>query len=195
MNQPGGRSISAVKKYRDKPRGGANVEHKRLLSLSDEVLRAKGISKEVNSVIGRWLVYAHLTPLEAEAARRYAFIMARFDKHFTEGRRTAKSPSYERAFGSDQELERRAVDGTIGDYEAAAKKARRHYDKLAKVMGIFADPLTKRNALKNALDEMCCEDIEPPSAYREQIAAALRHVAEKFGVTSPGRGRPRKGRR
>lgn len=181
-----------------KRRGSANVEWHRIkrLSMEGAVLEAVGISREAASVIGRWLLFGHLTPLQAEAARRYAYIMARFDKYFTEGRRTAKSPSYERAFGADQELERRAFDGTLDGYEKSAKKARRHYGKLQDIMSVYADRITLRNPLKEALDQMCCEDIEPPSEYREQIAAALRHIAHEFGVTVENRrGRPRKGRR
>ena len=180
-----------------KRRGSANVEWHRIkrLSMEGAVLEAVGISREAASVIGRWLLFGHLTPLQAEAARRYAYIMARFDKYFTEGRRTAKSPSYERAFGADQELERRAFDGTLDGYEKSAKKARRHYGKLQDIMSVYADRITLRNPLKEALDQMCCEDIEPPSEYREQIAAALRHIAHEFGVTVENRrGRPRKRR-
>lgn len=196
VNQPGGpKSISAVKRRpHERKRGGQNVEYKRIQSMDAEVLKAKGISREVASVIGRWLLFNHLTPFEAEAARRYAYIMARFDKYFTEGRRTAKSPSYERAFGQDQELERRAVAGTIGDYEKAAKKAQRAHRRLTALLVHYQD-ITGRNPLKDALDQMCCEDIEPPAGYRDQIAAVLRHLGKEFGVTVQSRrGRPRKGR-
>lgn len=198
MESNGGPKISA--KYqrpanRDR-RGSANVEWKRIkrLSMEGAVLEAVGISREAASVIGRWMLFKHLTPLQAEAACRYAYIMARFDKYFTEGRRTAKSPSYERAFGADQELERRALEGTTGDYEKSAKKARRQYDKLQKILAAYADQITGRNPMKEALDQMCCEDIEPPSQFREQIAAALSHIAHEFGVTVENRrGRSRKG--
>lgn len=188
MNQSGGpKSVSAqYQRPRQRQRKGENVEYKRLQSLDAEVLKAKGISREVVSVIGRWLVFGHLTPFESEAARRYAYIMARFDKYFTEGRRTAKSPSYERAFGNDQELERRAFDGSLPAYERSAKKARKHYDKLQSILLPYGSPL------KDGLDQMCCSDIEPPAEYREQIAAVLRIVGQKFGVTAQSRrGRPR----
>lgn len=197
MNQPGGQvKISAIKtRNRQRERRGENVQWKRLKSLDQTVLDANRIARDAVSVVGRWLLFKHLTPLEAEAGRRYAYIIARFDKYFTEGRRTAKSPSYERAFGQDQELERRFGNGTLDEYTDAAKKARKHYDKLLKIMTIYADPLTKRNPLKNAIDDMCCSDLEPPSEYRTEIAAALRHVGHEFGVeVKSRRGRPRKGR-
>jgi hypothetical protein len=201
----GPKSISAQyqRPQQRKGRPGANVEWKRIkqmsrqMSIEGAVNEAVKISREAASVIGRWMLFGHLKPLQAEAARRYAYIMARFDKYHTEGRRTAKSPSYERAFGTDQELERRAFNGTLDAYEKSARKARRHYDKLITILDVYRDPITLRNPLKEALDQMCCEDIEPPAQYRDQIAAALTHIAHEFGVTIDNRrGRPRKnGRR
>jgi hypothetical protein len=196
VNQTGGpKTISAVKKYpRSRERKGENVQWKRLKSLSQEVLDANRIARDAASVIGRWFLFNHLTPFEAESARRYAYIMARFDKYFTEGRRSAKSQSYERAYGADQELERRGRDGTIAEYTDAAKKARKHYEKLTKILVHYQD-ITGRNPLKDALDDMCCSDIEPPAGYRTEIAAVLRHIGHEFGVTVQSRrGRPRKRR-
>lgn len=201
VNQTGGPRISAQYKRPEtrKGRPGANVEWKRIkrLSMEGAVLDAVGISREAASVIGRWLLFGHLKPLQAEAARRYAYIMARFDRYHTEGRRTAKSPAYERAFGSDQELERRLFDGSLDAYERSARKARKQYNKLQTILLVYADRATLRNPLKEALDQMCCEDVEPPAQYRDQIAAALTHIAHEFGVTIENRrGRPRKhGRR
>lgn len=204
MNQPGApKSISAQYKRPKRPadsqrpsRKGENVEWKRIkaMSLDAHLMDAKRISREVADVIGRWLLFKHLTPFQAEAARRYAFIMARFDRHFTEGRRSARSQSYERAYGEDQELERRAVEGTLDDYEKAAKKARKQYDRLQRILVHYSDPATGRNLMKDALDQMCCENIEPPAQYREDIAKALTHIGHEFGVTIVSRrGRPRKG--
>lgn len=197
VNQTGGpKSISAqYQRPRSRERKGENVEWQRIKSLDASVLDAKKVSREVASVLGRWLLFNHLTPLEAEAGRRYAYIVGRFERHFLQGRRTARSPSFERAYGEDQEVERHHQLGTIKDYEAKAKKARRHYDKLQKIVGVYADPLTKRNPLRDAITDMCCSDIEPPPAYRTEIAAVLRHVGHEFGVTvASRRGRPRKGR-
>jgi hypothetical protein len=198
VNQTGGPKSISAKYQRPRPRertGRENVEWKRIKSLDQSVLDANRIARDAASVIGRWLLFKHLTPLEAESARRYAYIMGRFDRYFTEGRRTAKSPSYERAYGEDQELERRAFDGSMQFYEKAAKQARKRYDKLQKILLHYADPVTRRNLMKEALDQMCCEDIEPPAQYRSDIAAALRHIGHEFGVTVQSRrGRPRKGR-
>jgi hypothetical protein len=179
-------------------RKGENMEWRRMkqIALESHVMEAKKISREVISVIGRWLLYRHLTPTEAEAARRYSYIMARFDRFFTESARTPRSQTYEFAYGEDQELMRLALNGGIDDYEEAAKKARRDYTKLVLIMGVYEDPLTKRNPLKDAIDNMCCSDIEPNANYRNEIAAVLRHVAHEFGVdVKRRRGRPKKGKR
>lgn len=199
MNQTGGpRSISAKyhhPKHRD--RRGENVEWHRikaLLSLDEQVLKSKGISREIGDVIGRWLLFRHLTPFEAEAGRRYAFVMGRFDRFFTEGRRTARSQSYERAYGEDQELERRKFENTLDGYEKSARRAKRHYERLQACLAPFADAATGRNFIKDALDQMCCENIEPPAQYRSQIAGVLRLVGKEFGVMAPRRKHPHKGR-
>lgn len=207
MSQTGGpKSVSAKYQRPKRPgesqrpahRKGENVEWHRikaLMSLDDQVLKAKGISREVADVIGRWLLFKHLTPYQAEAARRYAFIMGRFDRHFTEGRRSARSQSYERAYGEDQELERRKFDGTLDGYEKSAKRARKHYDRLQACLRPYADPATGRNFIKDALDQMCCENIEPPAQYRDKMASVLNRIGKEFGVMVPSRrGRPRKNR-
>lgn len=190
------KSVSAVKKYprAKKPRGGENVLWKRIKSLDASVLDANRIGRDAASVIGRLLLFKHITPLQAEAARRYAYIMARFEKYSTEGSRSARSPAFERAYGKDQELERLAnePDG-IEVYEKRAKQARKEYNRLIKVMRTFEDKLTGRNVAKNVLDDMCCSDVEPPSQYRENVAQVLSAVASEFGVTVNPRRTGRRG--
>lgn len=190
------KSVSAQKKYprAKKPRGGETVLWQRIKSLDASMLDAAKISRETVSVIGRLLLFKHITPLQAEAGRRYAYIMARFEKYSTEGRRTARSPSFERAYGSDQELERLAnePDG-ISEYEKRARKARREYVRLTKVLARFADKATGRNLAKDVLDDMCCSDIEPATQYRANVGVVLSAVAEEFDVTvAPRRNRSRK---
>lgn len=185
------KTISAKKTY-TRPRKeipGVNIIFKRIqaASMEQNVNAAVAYSKEAASVIGRWLLFGHLTPFEAEAARCYASIMARFDRFFTEGSRTARSQSFERSHGEDQELERlESLDAVLGgakaDYEKSARKARRRYDRLQKVLAPYSDPLTGRNLMKDALDQMCCHDLEPPSAWRKNIAAALRNIGKEFNV-------------
>lgn len=190
MNQPI-KSVSAVKKYprAKKPRGGETVLWHRVKSLDASALDAHKISRELVSAIGRLLIHKHLTPLQAEAARRYAYIVARFEKYNVEGKRSARSPSFERAFGQDQELERLAnePDG-IAEYEKRAKKARHDYDRLVKVVGRFP-------GAKNVLDDLCCSDIEPPPDWRGNTATVLNAIVKAFGVTVTPRRNNRRGRK
>lgn len=185
------KSVSAVKKYprAKKKRGGETVQWQRIKSLDAAALDAHKISREVVSAIGRLMIHKHLTPLQAEAARRVAYIMARFEKYSVEGRRTARSPSFERAYGSDQELERlnNELDG-IATYERRAKEAKKDYRRLIKVLAPYG------SQAKAILDDLCCSDIEPAAQYRENVALVLSAVAKEFGVTvSPRRNRSRKG--
>ncbi|MET4187590.1 hypothetical protein ABIB86_000461 [Bradyrhizobium sp. JR1.7] len=174
------KSVSAVKRYprAQKKRGGETVIWHRYKSLDEEARNAYKISRELVSSIGRLMVHNHLTPLQAEAARRVAYVMARFEKFHVEGRRTARSPSFERAFGSDQTLERLAneTDG-IKEYETKARKARKDYEKLMKAISPYG------SQAKNVLDDLCCSDVEPPAQYRQNIALVLSAVAKAFDVT------------
>lgn len=184
------KSVSAVKKYprAHKGRGGENVQWQRMKSLDASVLDAAKISRDAVSALGRLLLFKHLTPLQAEAGRRYAYIIARFEKYSVEGRRTTKSPAYERAYGSDQELERLGnVPDGIEQYEKRAKAARKDYDKLVKELNRFP-------GAKNVLDDLCCSDIEPPADWRGNVGTVLSVVAKRFGVTVKLRGNQRRKR-
>lgn len=185
------KSVSAVKKYprAHGGRGGENVKWQRMKSLDQSVLDAAKISRDAVSSLGRLLLFKHITPLQAEAGRRYAYIVARFEKYSTEGRRTVKSPAYERAYGTDQELERLAQDPDgIAEYEKRARNARREYDKLIKELNRFP-------GAKNVLDDLCCSDIEPPADWRPNLATVLSVVAKKFGVTVNPRSNKRRARK
>jgi hypothetical protein len=185
------KSVSAVKKYprAHKGRGGENVQWHRIKSLDASVLDAAKISRDAASVLGRLLLFKHLTPLQAEAGRRYAYIVARFEKYSIEGRRTTKSPAYERAYGSDQELERLSnIPDGIAEYEKRAKNARRDYDKLMKELNRFP-------GAKGVLDDLCCSDIEPPAEWRDNVATVLSVVAKRFGVSVKPRSNKRRVRK
>lgn len=177
------KSVSAVRERKDQRPARARhargrATWKAIEQHGDDLLRLGQIAKETRSAITRFVLFEHLTRLEGEAAKRYAYVVARFEKYCTDSRRNPKSPSYERAFGSDQELERRQIEGTIADYETAAKKARREYTKLMNAIG----PYGKHT--KSVLDDFCLSDIEPSADFRANLAVVLRVIAKKFGVTT-----------
>lgn len=186
-----GRSAVSAVKTRTRPRKGrpgANVHWKRIINGGDDLQKALKASPELQSVITRHVLYGHMTPLEGQAAKRLAYIVARFERHFVEQSRTARSPSYERAFrGEDQELERLALEPFgIADYEAEAKKAKRQYNRLQAVL------LPYGAQAKAIIDDMCCADVEPPAQFRDNISVVLRAVAKEFGVTVEPRRRARR---
>lgn len=190
------KSVSAVKKYpRAKRRGGENVQWQRIRSNADDLHKVLRIGKEISSSITRLVLFKHLTETQGAAAMRYAYIVARFEKYCVETRRNVRSPSYERAFGTDQEIERlRMVPDGIADYERRARRAKRDYAKLMKVLEPFADRITGRNTAKDVLDDLCLSDIEPASSYRQNLAIVLTAIVKAFGVTAQPR-RNRRGRK
>jgi hypothetical protein len=184
-------SISAVKPKREsgssrmkRKRGGENVGWKRVVDNLDDLVRAVGSDPGMGTPVTRWVYFKHLTPTQGMAARRYADIMRRFDRFHTDTKsRTARAQNYALGSGGeDQELERRASDGTMDQYLADARKAKRHYNKLAKVIAPF-------HGAKEMLDNLCILEIEPPANHRASCAAVLSLVAKAFGIDEQhGRG-------
>lgn len=177
------KSVSAIKRY---PRAQTKKNHqkargrriwKTIQNQGDDMVKLGIISKESQSALNRLRLMTHFTDLEYQAGRRYALIVGRFERFCTDTRRNAKSPSYERGYGEDQELERHATFGTTADYEDAARDAKKEYEKLMKVIAPYGAQA------KSLLDDLCCSDIEPPADYRSNLAVVLRMVAAGFGVT------------
>jgi hypothetical protein len=158
-------------------RGGENVGWKRIVENLDDLVRAVGSDPGMGTPVTRWVYFKHLTPTQGMAARRYADIMRRFDRFHTDTKpRTARAQNYALGSGGeDQELERRASDGTMDKDLADARKDKRHYNKLAKVIAPF-------HGAKEMLDNLCILEIEPPADHRASCAAVLSLVAKAFGI-------------
>jgi hypothetical protein len=186
------KTISAVKPSRGSgqsraknKRGGENVRWKRLTDNFDELVRL-GANPAFIAPLPRLVFFKHLTPIQGLAGLKYASIMRMFERyHIAPGmRRTTKSQSFEPVRGSeDQELERRINNGTIGDYEDDARKARNQHKRLMKVMDAFKDPITGRNFAKDMVESLVLLDQEPPSNMRADIGRVLSAVAKEFDVT------------
>ncbi len=179
------KSISAVKPKREsgssrmkRKRGGQNVGWKRITANLDDIARVEGINPDfLKSPLARWVYFRHLTNTQGRAALHYALIMRRFYRYHTDTKsRTARAQGCAPGIGGeDQELERRASDGTMDQYLADARKAMRQYKKLHKVIAPF-------HGAKEMLDRLCVLDIEPPADHRASCAAVLTLVAKAFGI-------------
>lgn len=183
------KSVSAVKPKDSRPhsrsrrKGGYNVRWKRITAAFDEGLKALGNDPAMVAPLSRWVIYQHITARQAMAGRRYASIVRRFERYtMTAVARSARSANLQPLRAEDQEIERRINAGTLDQYETDAREAKRHYRKITKVLDKFADPLTGRNFAKDALDNLCLSELEPPSALRPQIGAVLTMIADAFGV-------------
>lgn len=187
------RSISAAKPSRGSGqtrqrraarRGAANVLWKRITASYDEDVRKFAKNPALVSPITRWVLFEHLTTTQGMAGRRYADIMREFERFTIPiGSRTARSANLEpSAPAADTEIQRRVLDGSIDDYEDQAKHAKRQHKRLMKVLARFADPTTGRNGAKDALDNLCLADQEPPAQLRKDIAIVLTAIAKEFGI-------------
>lgn len=200
------KSISAVKPSRGSgqtraknKRGGENVRWKRLTHSFDEALKELGrvppdqidaavglmaANQRLAAPITRLVFFKHLTVTQGIAARRYASIVRNFERyHVVNATRSARAQDIDKPrAGEDQEIQRHIVRGTIDEYEREARKARKEYDKAQKVLARYADAITGRNEAKNVLDDLCLSDIEPPTQYRQNIAAVLQALADSLGV-------------
>lgn len=186
------KSISAVKparpsghqQRRKRLAGGRNVLWKRVTASFDDAVKKFAANPAIAAPLTRLVFFEHLTITQGMAGRRYADIMRAFERyHMAAGSRSARSANLEPVRkADDQELERRARDGSMEDYLAEAKYAGRQHKRLMKVLGRFADPITGRNYAKDQLDNLCLNDQEPESADRAGIAVVLSLIAKEFGV-------------
>lgn len=185
------KSVSAVKPKREggharakKRRGGHNVIWKRITKAYDEELKKLGADPAMVSPVTRWILFGHLTRFQGMAARRYQRIMLSFEHYcIPPMQRTARSAAIEPMRpGDDQEVARHEFNGTLHDYEEQARYAKRQYKRLMKVLDRYKDPVSGRNYVKDALDDLILKDTELPSELRPQVAAVLSVVAKEFGI-------------
>lgn len=200
------KSISAAKPSRGSgqtrarnKRGGHNIRWKRFTASIDEAMaEAKKLPPDkldqgialmaantrLTAPISRLCFFGHLTVTQAMAGRRYAAIVSNFEiYHVERAQRSARAQNYQPSRGGeDQTIQRHVVRGTINEYEREAKKARKEYEKALKVLARYADSVTGRNEAKNVLDNLCLSDEEPPTQYRQNIAAVLQAMADAFGI-------------
>lgn len=191
------KSISAIKPSRGsgqsrakKKRGGENVLWKRVTFNFDDAIKRFAANPEMASPLTRLVFFKHLTVQQGMAGRRYRDIMTDFERyHVAPGmRRVAKSQSFEPSRGGeDQEIVRRINNGTIGDYEADARHAKRMHKRLMKVMDAFKDQISGRNFAKDMVENLVLLDQEPPSDMRSDVGRVLSAVAREFAVVDKRR--------
>lgn len=186
------KSISAARpkkpgphaRAKERQRGGHNVMWRRITSAYDDHLKKLGANPAMVAPVTRWVLFGHLTKTQGMAGRRYADIIRNFEKFFSEGgSRSARSADLEPVRkGSEDVIRRHLVHGTLGEFEADARKAKSQYKRLMKVLDRYRDPITGRNFAKDHLDTLCLEEIEPDARFRGNIAGVLSAIATEFGV-------------
>lgn len=157
---------------------------RRITSAYDDHLKKLGANPAMAAPITRWVLFGHLTRTQGIAGRRYADIIRRFERYFSEGRaRSPRSAELEPVRKPEEDvITRHLFNGTLPDYEDDARKAKRQYKRLMKVMSRYADPVTGRNFAKDHLDLLCLEEKEPDAQFRQDIAGVLSAIAKEFGL-------------
>ncbi len=178
------RGSGQTRQRKQSKRAAANILWRRVTASYDEEVSKFAKNPALTSPITRWVLFNHLSPTQGMAGRRYADIVSTYRRYFTEDRpENPRSANLEPATpGKDQEVEKHNLYGTLGQYEADARHAKRMYKRLIKVLDVYKDPVTGRNYVKNALDDLCIGDKEPPADFRPGIAAVLTAVAKEFGL-------------
>lgn len=178
------RGSGQTRQRRAARRGAANVLWKRITASYDEDVRKFAKNPALVSPITRWVLFEHLTPTQGMAGRRYADIMRDFERFCIPIQsRSPRSANLEpQAPAADDEIQRRILNGSIDDYEDQARYAKRQHKRLMKVLDRFADPSSGRNRAKDALDNLCLADQEPPAQLRGDIAIVLTAIAKEFGL-------------
>lgn len=186
------KSISAARppkpgphaRAKERRRGGANVAWKRITAAYDDHLAKLGANPAMVAPATRWVLFGHLTKTQGMAARRYADIVRRYRRYYSEVQaESAKSANLEPVRKPEEDvIARELANGTIHEYEDAARKAKKQYRRLMKIMDRYTDPVTGRNFAKTHVDMLCLEEQEPEAQYRENIAAVLGAVAKEFGL-------------
>lgn len=165
-------------------RGGANVQWKRITAAYDDHLAKLGANPAMVAPATRWVLFKHLTRTQGMAARRYADIIRAFERYYSEV--SARSPRSANLEPTRKPMEdvvtRELLNGTIHEYEDAARKAKRQYNRLMKVMDRYRDPITGRNFAKDHLDMLCLEEKEPDAQFRADIANVLSAIVKEFGL-------------
>jgi hypothetical protein len=190
VNRKPPNSISAQKPKREgghsraqKRRGAENVLWKRVTASFDDAVKRFSANPAIVAPLTRLVFFKHLTVRQGMAGRRYADVMRTYERyHVAAANRTPRAQNLEPVRGRDQEIERHIRNGTMAEYEADARAARRAYKRMMKVLATYADPATGRNIAKDVLDNLCLSDIEPPAQWRGNLAVVLTAIADEFAV-------------
>lgn len=131
---------------------------------------------EFGTIIGKLFNAGHFDQHHCAAARIYAEITGRRDRYHQikdpKVQGSPRSPSYERGYGRDDEIERRIQNGTIAAYERQARRAQRAATKL--------DALIVNETARAVLDAVCIQDQTPSSNQIPDLKAQLDIIWNTF---------------
>lgn len=131
------------------------------------------------SVLAKHMMAGDLSFAQTSAGRYYAKLAGEFDGFFGLQKRGAKSPAYERGFGNDDEVERRQRDGTIKEYEKMAKRLRKRWEKVHRIIGEYGP-------VRTIIEKVCIYDTPILSVDVPALTSGLELLAHHFGFNPAG---------
>lgn len=164
-----GRARSQPARRRARHADGAGTKWRRIRDNWPQ-LKKLGVNELFGSAIGKLRLFEWITEDQANVLARYGEVVGRFDRYHANPdlRRHAKGASYERGFGSEDEIVRRTNDGTLPAYERRAKRAMKQWKRVQSYV---------TTDLRAVLDGVCVWDQELP----EQSLPALLRAIEALG--------------
>lgn len=163
------------------PPGAGNI-FKRITDNKGQ-LRAIGMNQELGYPAGEMFLFEVITESELLASLHYASVIGRHDRYMGIAKRNLASPDYERGHGREDEVEKNARSGTMLAYEKRARRAKKEFDRLERVM----IPLGR--VARDMLDDLCIYHRRLPKMLWEDAARSLAKIADEFGLKAKHIGR------
>jgi hypothetical protein len=159
--------------------GGAGTKVRRIHDHWEQLGRL-ATNENWGSQIGRLFLLDEITNDQAAILERYGEIVGRFDRyHLPPGmQRHARSPSYERGYGKEDEIIKRQNDGTLPAYERRARRAKKQWLKIQSALP---------ESLKALLDEVVVWDRHIPALTYPDLLIAIRLLSHQHSFRN-GRG-------
>jgi len=174
--------ISAAKKKSEthypsgKKRPETGIAPSAFVRMREHAVRL-AIDPRLATVIGRMGLFKELTPAEADAGWKVAEVYGRFEALEGVPRRTAASPSYQSSYGKREIDTSRMSPDELKRLERTVRRAGKAYRRLQ-------DWFTS-NEQRALVERACVDDEMINPVLKPQLAAALRQLAERWGLVPP----------
>lgn len=134
-----------------------------------------GMDPRLGTVLGIMGLRKELSDAEVAAGFKIAEIVGRYERMKGIPRRNTASPSYQRGFGSGNEIdEARMTTDQVKSHQRLVRRATKAYDALQN--------LYPNDRARDIIERVCCDDERISPDLIPSLAACLHHMAEKYDM-------------